>query len=297
MTSTAIDALSLQRAIIHEAFGVMNFARFPGLSRLLTPLFKPPTGRLARLAADFDNRVASEGLPTAAEALLSGFVGKTEITGREYLPASGPLIIASNHPAAYDVFLIAATLPRDDLKIIASNITILHWLPAVLNHFIFISDDAYVRMAAVRASIRHLRAGGSLLIFPSGNVDPDPDVTPGAAEALQRWSPSMELYLRKVPQSQVVPTIVSGVLSPRWARSPITRLRKTAPDRQKVAEIFQVMQQLLFPGSLVLEPRLSFGRPVTAADLRDSGDSGRQLPQLIERGRQVLKEHTSADRE
>lgn len=289
--TTAIDARSLQKAIIHEAFGVMNIARFPRLCRLLTPLFKPPTTRLARLATEFDNRVAVDGMAAAVKAVMSDFVGNPEIIGRENLPASGPLIIAANHPAAYDAFIIAANLPRDDLKIMASNITILHWLPATVEHFIFISHDAHIRMAAVRSSIRHLQKGGALLIFPSGNVDPDPDVSPGASEALERWSASMELFMRKVPHTQIVPTIVSGVLSPGWSRSPITRLRKTAPDRQKVAEIFQVMQQLLFPGSIILEPRVSFGSPVTAADLQDGKDRANMLPNLVNYAKGVLEQH------
>ncbi len=88
--------------------------------------------------------------------------------------------MVSNHPAAYDVIILAASLPRDDLKIISSPVSVANYLPAVRPHFIFISEDAHKRMGTVRAALRHLREGGALLIFPRGDAEPDPAVTPGA---------------------------------------------------------------------------------------------------------------------
>ena len=98
------------------------------------------------------------------------------------------------------------------------------------------------------------------MVFPSGLVDPDPAISVGAVEALQQWRPSLELFIRKVPECRIVLTIVSGVLSRRWLKSPVTRLRKEPHNRQKVAEIFQVFEQLLFPGRLLLNPNISFSR-------------------------------------
>lgn len=264
---------ALKAAIVSETFRVTGLGRYPVVRTVARVLLQVPVSRFAGLAADFESAVAESGLKQASEAILTNFVSRVEVRGVESIPVKGPLLLAANHPAAYDLFLIAASLPRDDLKVISSTVSIIDRLPASRERFIFVSSDAHVRMAAVRHSIRHLQQGGSLLVFPTGLVDPDPDVSSGAHEALDRWSPSLALFMRRAPQTKVVPVIVSGVLSPAWARSPITHLRSDPHNRQKIAEIFQVIQQLFFPNSLRMSPRLSFGAPASLAELLDGNSS------------------------
>lgn len=292
-----VDARSLEKAIIDEAFWVMGFDRRPWLRRMAEPFFRLPIGRFSRLAADFENAVAQKGLHDATGDFMSQFIFDIDIIGAENLPVEGPLLIAANHPAAYDFFLIAATLPRDDMKLVASNINIVRRLPATADHFIFIGSkevmgDTHSRMAAVRASLRHLKQGGALLIFPTGTVDPDPAVYPeGARQALKNWSLSLDLFVRRVPETKIVVTIVSGVLSKCWYKSPITWLRQEPHNKQKVAEIFQVMQQLYFPNTIKLRPCLSFSRPLTV-DLLCKGESQDDIvPALITEAQTQLTFH------
>jgi len=304
-SAAPVDAAFLQQTIIQEAFWVMGISDRKWLRRLLEPLFRPIVGRFARLAAGFENDVAQIGMRQAIRARMDQFVEEVDITGEGSLPAAGPLLIVANHPAAYDFFLIAATLPRDDLKLIASNINILRRLPATSEHFIFtatnqnesVTGDTHSRMSAVRASVRQLKGGGALMVFPSGRVDPDPAVSPeGALEALSLWSPSIELFLRKAPETKVVVSIVSGVLSPGWYHSPVTWLRKEPHNKQKVAEIFQVMQQLLFPNSLKLRPTISFSRPLTVDELKARDPDG-ILPALTTEARSLTNEARSLTNE
>ncbi len=295
MENPSVDPRTMQEAIIDEAFWVFGFDRRPWLRRLIEPLFRWPVSRFAQLAAGFENQVAQTGLHDATQAMMPRFIDKVDIIGKDGLPSDGPLLVLSNHPAAYDFFLIAATLPRDDLKLLASNINIVRKLPATADHFIFIASDgvmgdSHTRMAALRASIRQLKSGGALLIFPTGTVDPDPAVSPtGARSALGRWSSSLELLTRRVPETQIVVAIVSGVLSPGWYRSPITWLRKEPHNKQKVAEIFQVMQQLFFPGSLKLYPRMAFSQPFQAGQLREISANGNLLPVLTAEANSLLQ--------
>ncbi len=295
MENPSVDPQTLQQAILDEAFWVFGFDRRSWLRRLIEPLFRRPVGRFAQLAAGYENQVAQTGLRDATHSMMPRFIEQVDIIGESRLPSGGPLLVLSNHPAAYDFFLIAATLPRDDLKLLASNINIVRKLPATADHFIFIASDgvmgdSHTRMAGLRASLRHLKAGGALLIFPTGTVDPDPAVSSeGAWQALSRWSPSLELLIRKVPEMQVVVAIVSGVLSPGWYRSPITWLRKEPHNKQKVAEIFQVMQQLFFPGSLKISPRLTFSQPFQAGQLHESSANGDVLPVLTAEARGLLQ--------
>jgi hypothetical protein len=139
--------------------------------------------------------------------------------------------------------------------------------------------------------VRQLREGGLLFIFPGGIVDPDPAFMPGAAKALQRWSPSLELFLRRAPETRVVPIVVSGVLSPGWLCSPVTRLRQEAKDKQKVAEACQVIQQLIAPDSLRTNPLVTFGPALHAAELLRKDARTPPLQAIVEHQRTLLLLH------
>ena len=136
-----------------------------------------------------------------------------------------------------------------------------------------------------------MKDGGVSLIFPSGVVDPDPAVLPGAHQALGAWSSSLELILRRVPETKVLVSIVSGVLAPTCLRNPITRLPKEKWRQQKLAEFFQVMQQLFFPHSFGLTPRISFGEPLSITELSTEGEPTTILDAIIEQARELLTAH------
>jgi hypothetical protein len=59
---------------------------------------------------------------------------------------------------------------------------------------IYIDPHAPINISGVRSMIRHLEFGGSVLIFLSGRVEPDPAILPSAHQALQNWSQSIELF-------------------------------------------------------------------------------------------------------
>jgi hypothetical protein len=141
--------------------------------------------------------------------------------------------------------------------------------------------------------IRHLRDGGSVLIFPSGNVDPDPAILPGADRALDGWSRSLDLLLRSVPETRVLLTIVSDVLLPSLALNPLTRLRKELRDRQKIAEFLQVSLQMILRWGPSLTARLSLGEPLGAADLQDRAHGESPTHVLVDNAKRLLADHLS----
>lgn len=275
-----VDPAELQRAVEYEFFWVLGLAEGHPLRRALTPALRAVLGRFVDVAAPFDRDVAAVGMPQALLSRAPQFITGLTATNAGLIPTTGPLLLLSNHPGGLDAFLVMALLPRADIKVIVSEISILRHLPATGAHFISIGREAGSRMQAVRAGIGHLNQGGALLIFPGGILDPDPAFMPGAVEALERWSPSVELLLRRAPQSNVVVSVVGGVLSPGWYHSPVTRLRQERKDRQKVAEVFQIAQQLLLPGTLDLRPSVHFAPPIAAQSLGLSGSSGRPLAAL-----------------
>jgi hypothetical protein len=212
-----------------------------------------------------------------------------EISGAENIPQEGPLLITSNHPGAYDFLVIAASIPRNDLKVVSSAIPFVENLPNTGQQIIFTSMDVHARMMVVRSIIRYLKEGCALLIFPSGRVDPDPDIMPGAIEAISSWSPSIELIMRKVPQAKVLITVVKGVLSPLFIKHPIARLRKEIRDQQRLAEFLQVIQQMLIPRRLLLSPKVYFDVPITETELQPDGNSIGIMQSILNRAQALTR--------
>jgi hypothetical protein len=285
---SASHASAVRNAIFGDFFWLLGLPEASPWRHRLMPLLQPVVGRFADLAAEFDQMVAQVGLAPAIRPYYPRFAERVTVTGMETLPAAGPLLIVSNHPGAYDLFLILASLPRDDVKVIVSEISILHRLPAFDRYFVSIGPSASNSVAAAKAGVRHLQDGGALFLFPGGIVDPDPAFMPGAVESLERWSPSLELFLRRVPETKVVVAIVSGVLSRGWFNSPVTRLRQERKDRQKIAEACQVAQQMLWPHSIRIRPLVTFDRPFAVSELSQDGTAGSWLAAIQERARLLL---------
>lgn len=291
MTDKIIPKTSILRQhLIDEIVRASRVSRF-WLKMLIHTLIWAPTHRFARLAQRFDERVSSMGFPEACRWLLPRFVSGASIQGLENVPKEGPLLITSNHPGTVDGLLISANIPRPDLKIVASGFEFLRNLPATARHLIYTSSDTHERMGVVRQAIEQLRQGGALLIFPSGRLDPDPDIMPDAEKALKLWSPSLEIFLKRVPQTHVLISIVSGVIAPSALRNPIARLQRTLNDRQRIAEVVQVIEQLISPFKPSISPRLTFSNPISALDLGVRLERNEILGPLLERAHQALHAH------
>ena len=278
--------------IVQEILRLLNIHGESLSAKALSTALHAPAKRLADLAVRFDDLVYRSGLKDASHSILGSFIRGMEVQGLEHIPSSGPLLVVANHPGMVDGLVIAANLPRPDLKIVASAMPIFTELQAMKEHLIYTTRNTYERLAVVRQAIQHLRDEGAVLIFPRGVIEPDPAVLAGAAESLNHWSRSLEIMIRQVPQTQVMVTIVSGVLSSWSLRNPITRIRREINERQKIAEIIQGVQHLFFPRTISLNPRLHFSPPMTFAEVTDRLHNLSPMDSIRERARSLLAEHT-----
>ncbi len=284
----SVEVSTLTRLIDNEVIQAMGLPVDSWLGERLHPLLARATRHFSELFAEVDRIIAAQGLPAGARWLLLQLVKGFEARGTESIPRAGPLVIASNHPGTVDSVTLAATAQRTDLKIVAGAIPFLQNLPNVSRHLIYTSyEDAHNRMVVMRESIRHLRRGGALLLFAGGHIDPDPSFMPRAEEELTHWSRSLEIFIRSAPQTQVITSIVSNVLDPRYMRHPITWLRRARPDRQRLAMMMQVIQQML-GRKLDLVPRVSFGELL---NLQSIGNPERALQTTIDSARRLLRSH------
>jgi len=186
---------------------------------------------------------------------------------------------------------IMACLPRKDLKIVVSDVPFMRALLSGPDHLIYASPEVDRRVQAVREMVRHLQSGGSILIFPGTTLDPDPVLRPGAWERLGAWSRSIVLALRRVPETRLVGTIVSGVLAPRFLSHPLTRLAPKGWQRFKLAEVLQVLRQLGSGKRYGIRPRVTFGEPCTLADLCQRTGPGDDAKAIAAYARGVLEAH------
>jgi len=283
------DVEALTQYITDEIFKLFKQSPQSWARRTFGPFFRLPTHRFAQVACTFDRYVVEYGFREAAMRILPVFAQAFEAHNVENIPREGPLLITSNHPGTCDSIVITASIPRPDLKIVATGIPFVQGLRNAANHLIYTTLDVHERMIVVRSVIHHLKEGGAVLIFPSGRIDPDPALSQEASNDLGRWSPSVEVVLRHVPQTRVLLTVVSGVLSARWRYNWFVRMFRDDHKQRSVAEFLQVIQQMLFPNSLSVTPRLTFSDPLTIDDLSQLGQG--MLGGMIERARCLMEDH------
>src|SRR5574341_1803111 len=266
-----------------------DFFESTGLAQLrsgrgfLRWLFRPAARRFAQTVAAFDEMVGEHGLQAASEWILKRMTRGLEVAGRENIPADGPALILANHPGMADTIGLFTSLPRPDLRVLALARPFLHALPNVSRRLIYVPTGGD-RMLVVRAAARHLREGRAVLTCPAGEIEPDPAVLPGAVESLQNWSQSIGLFARLVPQTRIVPAIVSGLVSSAARRNPRTRLRRARKDRERMAAALQVMIPA-YQGTTV---RVAFGPPLAGAELMGA-DAAAITRAVAERARRLIE--------
>jgi len=294
MTPNEATVNAITRILSGEMFKALGFRPDGWISRNFSPLVWNPINRFAKIAAGFDQVVESQNFKEASRWILPNFVKETGVAGAEMIPKEGPLIIAANHPGAYDALVIAANLPRNDIKIVVNiPLPFIKELPSTQPHFLYAPPDPHIRMGVVRSALRHLKEGGSLLIFASGGIDPDPACMPGSEDELDKWSGSLELFLRRVPQTKLQIAMISGILSPKYVHHAFTRFRKKRRDKQRISEFFQVMRQMLSPGEFLSSPQLSFVSPLSRDQLLPKGTSNDIGPEIIQRAQEAFSLHSS----
>jgi len=201
MITQADEIHALAETLIYELIKAFALPK----TRLTDKFIRLTFGKAARATAEvgigLDCAVAEGGVPAGARWLLPRFTKSHSACGVENIPASGPLVIASNHPASIDSIVISAHVNRPDYKVIIGDIPFFEHLPHVSQNAIFAPDQNNTagRMQVMRESIRHLRSGGALLIFPRGSIEPDPAFMPHPETEFDHWSRSLEIFMQRIP--------------------------------------------------------------------------------------------------
>ncbi len=179
---------------------------------------------LGKTLAELDETVATRGLPVAARQALDRFGIALQTSGIRLDP--GPCLVLANHPGAYDALALISALGREDLLILAADRSFLRALPQLSSHLLFVGERPSQRAGALRGALRHLRAGGAVLHFPAGQIEPDADFEPDRAQLLKPWLPGVTALVKACAKvdGRVILAGVRGVHSPRAKRLLLNRL-------------------------------------------------------------------------
>lgn len=98
-------------------------------------------------------------------------LGNPVITGKDNIPRTGPVILVANHTSLLDGFLLATVWPRQLTFLSAAYLFRLPVVGAFLRAMgaIPVQKEGN-ELAGMRAALRVLQRGGTLAIFPEGQV-------------------------------------------------------------------------------------------------------------------------------
>jgi hypothetical protein len=268
------------------AFGMENLRTG---RKVLDALCFLPSRRFARQMARYDQLVGDLGFHSASQMTLPKYVKRMQVVGGQNIPPSGPLLVLSNHPGMTDALVLFASLERPDLRVIAAQRPFLEALPNISRRLIYVPEQDGQRMGVVRVAVNHLRAGGTILTFPAGQIEPDPVSMPGAVESLAGWSESIAIFSRLVPEVKIVIAIVSGVLWPAATQSRLTHLRRKQKDRERMGAAIQILIQQLLPFYKPVTTRVVFSPALSPADIPSSGDATHLIKAIASQGRRLIE--------
>jgi hypothetical protein len=222
----------------YRALGLSSESR---LGRLISPWVGHVATKFSAKLMRFDAQIERIGLQAAAYELLCycSQPAANFARGTEHIPQQGPLILVANHPGLTDALALLASIFRDDLLIVAAQRPLLAALPNLACKLVYVAESSR-QDVLLRRLVRHLRVGGSVLLFPAGGIEPDPARDPeGASASLETWSRSPELFMKLVPNAVMVLGIVREVVHPKLINHPLTYLNPK--DRAWSAACLQVL--------------------------------------------------------
>lgn len=290
MTPSQLDILTqINLDDLVSSFGLQNNSFLASIIRLA---FVSPARKFANQMVDFDKLVGETNLAEASRTIMQRlYVRDVHVHGSEHIPQSGPTLFLSNHPGMADTISLFAAINRPELKIIALHRPFLESLTNITRQLFFIDDDSSKRINAVRQVSNHLRDGGSVLTFPAGEIEPDPDIYPGAMDSLNKWTDSAGVFIRFARDTKIVPVLVSGVIWENAARYWLTRLKRTRIEREKLAAALQLLA-IILRDARPTTVHVRFARPITLEEV-GSTDSQSIHKVVIERMRDLIQSPSS----
>ena len=267
---------SLTRIVLEDVKTSANLGGRKIISWIIDQLGYRPAGWMAELLARIEDQLDEISLHETAARALYSFSDGFELHNEDAVPVTGPLLVVANHPGWSDIFGLLAILKRDDVKIVTHQKGFMRVLRNINRHMLTIEPDSTFKLTTIREIIQALNDSMAIIIFPSGQLEPDPAIMSGAVESLRGWSDSIGVFLNQVPKTQLLPVLVSGVLTEKAFNSRFAKLSQNQKQRQQLAMAAQYLGQRFSKKPHWKRPmRINIGQPKTAEELDPSLDTRR----------------------
>lgn len=198
------------------------------------------------------------------------------------IPKTGPFILVANHPlGAIDGILMCKILTeiRPDFKIMGNFL--LQKIEPMKDYVIPVNPfeerkEAYSSLGGMRETLKHLKEGGCIGIFPAGEVSNKNNET---GEILDKeW----ELAALKLIKKAKVPVV------------PLYFHAKNSRTFYNISKIHPDLQTLMLPSEMLKKRdesiRIRIGKPVSAKIIEDFDDA-RELGELLRKKVYMMKSY------
>lgn len=227
----------------------------------------------AEMLLSLDRSLAEGDIRNSSKIALEYFTDGQEFVGEECVPKEGPLLVVANHAGAADSIGAFSCINRKDSVIAAGRRPMLEVLPNISRHLLYLDADAIGRMDNMRKIISKLKNGEAVILFPRGLLEPDPALMTGALHSIKAWSHSVGVFLAKVPETRLLPLLISQTVAPKAWKSPWVTWSKTTKRRHQLAMIIQIaMQRMKQGGEWKVPIRVQVGKTYDPRELSNTLD-------------------------
>ena len=276
--------------------------KFLGISGLLpvlliSPLIILPGLYFTATLLALNRRIQTSGIVAAMSWAHRRYYGPTRVRGDGGAAKGGPAVVVSNHPGLGDFTAIMEAIGRDDARVIVKRRELMRDMDNILERCIVIDESLASRARAVIEAIRHVSAGGLLIVFPAGEIEEDPSLRGSRARQsplLKPWFPIADGIARRCAKKGLS-LVVQPVLVDYVYRVPRPLARFVFASADPAIRSGRAAIATMVSGMLVKRGvRVSFAQPITISP-GGSDDDPVESDAITQSARRALIELASAD--